>query len=637
MADQHTDIALVSMPWAPVAEPSLGLSLLHTHLAAAGHTSRVFHMAPRLLHWLTIETYELIAGTWGVNEFVFSRALDPRFDADQQAALLAFAERFETTRQYPHSRYTTMRDVYELVLHVRDDLIPEFIEECATRILEATPRLVGFTCMFDQTLASLAVAKILKERDPGVRIVLGGYGLHGETAGMIGDAFPWIDTIVLGDGEAVIVELADETLRPDRAAGRQTNGRIRSAGPFPLADSLVPDYRDWLRDVEDLSKDRSVQILAKVLPVESSRGCWWGQTKHCTFCGIDEETLQYRSKPAANTFAMLQTLRERHGDMTFRFSDYILPKNYYTELLPLLASHRPKFRLHCEIKANQTPERISLLAEAGFGEIQPGIESFSSAVLKRMDKGVRAIDNVALLKHCAISDIIVDYNILYGLPGDGPEEYYEMMELIPRIYHLSPPVARTQTVITRFAPLQVAPERFGLALQPHHHCYDLLFSRQFLSETGFDYDKYAYYFERGFAYTEEMSTIYSQLVVQIEHWKALHRQRTVQLTYETGIDDRLHIIDSRFDAEEEYMLSPAASALYRAIDPVPVRLNRLTSLSEDGAAETADDHAAALAELEDRRLIWRDDGLVFGLALPLAVSRHHQEIQWQKTWNAIHV
>src|SRR5207253_7913709 len=122
-----------------------------------------------------------------------------------------------------------------------------------------------------------------------------------------------------------------------------------------------------------------------------------------------------------------------------------------------------------------------------FGEIQPGIESFSTAVLRRMDKGVRAIDNVSLLKAGYINSIIVDYNILYGLPGDQPEEYEEMLTMIPRIYHLSPPVARTQTVITRFAPLQVDPKRFGMTQHRHHPCYDVLFSEDFLTASGFDY------------------------------------------------------------------------------------------------------------------------------------------------------
>jgi len=55
-------------------------------------------------------------------------------------------------------RYKTMKDAYELVMNLRTNIAPEFIDECVSRILSCSPKLVGFTCMFDQTLASVAVA-----------------------------------------------------------------------------------------------------------------------------------------------------------------------------------------------------------------------------------------------------------------------------------------------------------------------------------------------------------------------------------------------------------------------------------------------------------------------------------------------
>ena len=95
---------------------------------------------------MTIETYEMIAKSWGINEFIFTGLLDSRFDCTQQDALLAYAEKYETTPHYPHPRYRTTRDVYELVMHLRTDVAPEFVDECVSRILSCSPKLVGFTC-----------------------------------------------------------------------------------------------------------------------------------------------------------------------------------------------------------------------------------------------------------------------------------------------------------------------------------------------------------------------------------------------------------------------------------------------------------------------------------------------------------
>ncbi len=32
------------------------------------------------------------------------------------------------------------------------------------------------------------------------------------------------------------------------------------------------------------------------VPYETSRGCWWGQKKHCTFCGLNPLGMNYRAK-----------------------------------------------------------------------------------------------------------------------------------------------------------------------------------------------------------------------------------------------------------------------------------------------------------------------------------------------------
>src|SRR5262249_42912681 len=229
---------------------------------------------------------------------------------------------------------------------------------------------------------------------------------------------------------------------------------------------------------------------------------------------------------------MLQSLRAKYGDYNFRFNDYILPSNYYNTLLPDLAKVQPPFRLQCEIKSNQTPARMKLFREAGFTDLQPGIESFSSPVLKIMDKGVRGIQNVFTLKTGYVNGLVIHYNILYGLPAERPDYYLEMLEKMPMLYHLQPPVSRAQTEITRGAPLQTAPPRFGIYKQPRHATlYDVLFSDDFLARTHFNTDGYAYYFERDFEWDDELAELYSQLVIQVNHWKTRHRQENVILSY----------------------------------------------------------------------------------------------------------
>jgi ribosomal peptide maturation radical SAM protein 1 len=629
----RADVALVSMPWAPVHEPSLGLGILKSCLTDAGITAKVFHFAPELLRWVTAETYRFVSDAWGFNEFVFSAALDPVLDEEQKAAIV---DRVLTYWRFSRGKYgiahQSAESVLDLFMRLRYEVAPKFLDVACDRILDRQPRMVGFTCLFDQTIASLALASRLKEASPELSVAIGGYALEGPPGVLVSRAFPFVDHVVVGDGEDVIVEIARRVL--DNADGEAAGSpRMIRCPQVDINRSPLPAYEDWFDDLRELERDHSVRINTEVLPVESSRGCWWGQRKHCVFCGIDDDTLLYRYREPKRTIAMLDMLRERYGDVTFRFSDYIMPKAYYTELLPELAAHSPRFRLHSEIKANHPPERIKLLVDAGFVAVQPGIESFSSPVLHAMDKGVRGIDNVNLLKVGYRERLTIYYNLLFGLPTDELEDYRRMCELMPRLYHLAPPVSRTEVVITRFAPLQADPGRFGIqAPARHHDCYDVLFSKQFLTSTGFALDDYCYYFNRNFPVPEDVGLAYDQLVRQVDHWKMLHRQRFVELSVSQN-GDSLAIRDSRFSSDTvEYELSRAASRLYDAIDEIPTNSRRAVhSLSvQFGIGEKA--AQAALEELDERRLIWREGDLVLGLALPKATSESHRDDKWTRKW-----
>jgi ribosomal peptide maturation radical SAM protein 1 len=399
-----------------------------------------------------------------------------------------------------------------------------------------------------------------------------------------------------------------------------------------LLTSPSPDYDDWFADLEMLRTEHKVKVKTSSLLVETSRGCWWGATKHCVFCGIDEETLRYRQKPPQQVLEMLREMRTRYGpEMVLRFSDYIFPKANYETLLPALAEESPKFKLWGEIKANQTRERVEAFANAGFAGMQPGIESFSSAVLKAMDKGVRAIDNVALLVHGYENRVIIEYNFLYGLPDDQPQDYREMIDRLPLLYHLTPPVSRTETIITRFAPLQASPDRFRIPARPRHYrSYDLIFSQKFLESAGLDLDDYCYYFERNFEYKPDLHPLYRLAVDIINCWKQQHLERPVWLSYRVDAEGAVLISDGRYDETVEYLLSPEAGTLFIASLPKPLNLIRYAEQNPSGQVTNA------VQELKARRLVWEEKDLVLGIATTHDAAQERLRSGWVREWEGIY-
>ena len=131
-------------------------------------------------------------------------------------------------------------------------------------------------------------------------------------------------------------------------------------------------------------------------------------------------------------------------------------------------------RLFYEMKSNLRLDQVKGLVDGGIRSVQPGIESLSTPVLRRMRKGVLARQNVALLRYARICGLGVKWNILYGFPGDDAGDHAPMLELMPKLAHLPPPLAVGKITIQRFSDFFERPDDYGLAdIQPYPSYHDV--------------------------------------------------------------------------------------------------------------------------------------------------------------------
>jgi hypothetical protein len=101
--------------------------------------------------------------------------------------------------------------------------------------------------------------------------------------------------------------------------------------------------------------------------------------------------------------------------------------------------------------------------------IQPGIESLSTHVLDLLRKGVRMLQNVALLKWCRELGIRVSWNLLYGVPGETLDDYQAQTDLMRKIPHLIPPTSVSRVRLDRFSPYYERFSEYGwTGTQPLH-------------------------------------------------------------------------------------------------------------------------------------------------------------------------
>jgi ribosomal peptide maturation radical SAM protein 1 len=606
------DVLLVSMPFGPLLSPSLGLSLLQPQVEARGLTCRVKYFtlpfAERIGEPLysRITTENRAMSRAFVGEWIFSHALfdwdvaqDERYLTDVLMEPPSWLGRNPTRPPAPAQ--------VRAILRARDDAAA-FVDWCAAEVAAARPAIVGLTSVFQQHLASLALAKRIKARLPGTSIVLGGANCEATMGLETVRQFPFVDAVVSGEGDRVFGDLALQLT--GRSPGVDLPGvitRATAAAPGGHAaastapavgdlDALpYPEYRDFFEQFEQSRFARTWQ--ASVL-VETSRGCWWGEKMHCTFCGLNGETMAYRSKSAPRALAELTHLAAAYPECDIQVVDNILDLKYFKTLLPELAARKLPVSLFYETKSNLKKDQVRLLRDAGVTTIQPGIESFSDRVLKQMKKGVSGLQNIQLLKWCKELGVHPIWNFLIGFPQESPEDYFEMAGLTARVCHLPRPSGVSVIRLDRFSPNFTQAGLLGFTRLRPLPFYEFLYDLPEPARRNL-----AYYFSYDYTVPQNVARYADPLVRSVHAWKTTWRNAEL---VSVDLDDRLFVFDTRPRAAAAIsVLTGDDRRLYQACD----------AIADSSRFEPGD--AGRLQAIADRGLMLRDGGKYLALAVPL--------------------
>lgn len=622
-------VLLISMPWTSLTEPSLGLSILKSKLKSEGIKCTIKHFNIFLLKYLKVSTYHTIANIFAVNEFLFTYVFENGISKNQNESLKLISEQILSNNHfYNNEEYNTPEKVYNLLLYLRNSIIPAFLEDCLSYVKKYKPTMIGFTCMYDQTVASLALANSVHKWDPNILLAFGGYSIYGSIGKQLIKSFDFIDCIVSGPGECCVVELAKVSIGkrtfhniPNISYRDRNDKSIHLTDSFEngdINDTPLPDFSDFINDTAELSTNHMVDVTWNAVPIITSSGCWWGEKSHCVFCGINESYIKYRYKREEVVFAEILELYRHYNKRIFRIYDYILCHKYYETLLPRLSEYNKKsstpFFFTCEIKSNVTEKQIKRLKEAGFLMVQPGIESFSTNVLKKMHKGVRAIQNIQCLVLGFKYNIYIGYNILFGFPNDEIGDYQDLAKTIPMLYHLHAPNSCDRIAITKDSPLHIHGEHFGINQYYHHKFYDCMFSKDFLQNHCFDLDEYCYYYHYPFTTPDSLKFQYLVLQKQVSYWKKTQNSRRAQLFYKITRDS-IVFFDSRYTTQlEQYIFDKCVADVYQKCDCTIAHIDNIYSELSNYYSRNQIHNAVEM--LREQRLVFVENNEIIGLAFP---------------------
>jgi len=337
--------------------------------------------------------------------------------------------------------------------------VDSFLDKCLEMLMRDRPSVVGFTSIFQQHTASLALARRLKHARPSTFVVFGGANCEGPMGTALLRRFPFIDFVVSGEGDDSFPELLHrlESRQPfdDGIAGLiwRKNGEptlhsepayVRTMDALP-----TPDYTDFFAQYHQQPYSHLCEVR---VPLEQSRGCWWGMRSHCTFCGLNGQTMGFRANSPDRAEQEFLEIKERYAASFVDFTDNILHLGYFETLLPRLAEREQGVEPFYEVKSNIKKQQVELLRKAGVRRLQPGIESLSSNILRLMGKGCTRLQNIQCLKWCLQYGILPEWNLLYGFPHEDPSDYADMLPVLQAITHLRPPRAVTRIRMDRIRP-----------------------------------------------------------------------------------------------------------------------------------------------------------------------------------------
>ena len=611
-------VVLVSMPFMDPYRPSIQLGLLKALTARCGFPVRTCHAYLDFAAAIGVDYYKRLCDHRGthIGDWLFSLAAFGDAAPDRDAHML---DELAGALSYLG---TSPDDMREKLLQIRNRNVPAYLDSLVDGFSWPDVAVVGFTSTFQQNTASFALARRLKERHPEIITVFGGANFEGEMGLELVRTVDVIDMAVIGEGDEAFPRLlgvlaAGGNLDEVPGLARRRDGVVAVTAPAPAMDQMddlpAPDYDEYFQRAEDLGVLPRVGLRDVWLPIETGRGCWWGAKHHCTFCGLNGETMRYRSKSGERVLNELAEQARRYRSFRFEAVDNILDMAYFTKLFPVLADHETGYEIFYEVKANLSREQLKLMAQAGVTHIQPGIESLSSNVLRLMRKGVRAIQNINLLRWAQYYGIEVKWNLLWGFPGETEQDYAGQVEVMPHLWHLPPPENSARIWLERFSPIFMERDTFRFRHRSPERSY-----RYIYPETV-DLELVAYFFDYEFEGGLPDSA-YADIYGAADEWLSAWQDGSPPVLKYWSAPHFVQIYDERRRGRGgSYTLEDTLADLYLAC------VNRPTTAAAVRASLGLDLPAEGIQEIfeEFQRLglMFLDEQFVLALAVPAVAGR----------------
>lgn len=290
--------------------------------------------------------------------------------------------------------------------------------DIAEKLLQASPKIIGFGIYIWNCRETLAVIAQIKAVSPNITIVVGGPEVSYESEKQ--ELCQLADYVITGAADKSFYQLCKSILE-----NRPPIEKVLNSKPLQLVDLNLP-YE--LYSEEDLKQ--------RIMYIEASRGCPF----KCEFClsALDKTSYPFELQRFLTAMDKLYQRGARH----FKFVDRTFNLKIKTTLQILdffLERMSDDLFLHFEVIPDHLPEKLKsklTLFPPGTLQFEVGIQTFNQEVqslISRKQNNQKSKDNLVWLRENTNAHIHAD--LIFGLPGETLNTFAESFD---QLYHCKP-------------------------------------------------------------------------------------------------------------------------------------------------------------------------------------------------------
>jgi len=278
--------------------------------------------------------------------------------------------------------------------------------------------VVGTSTYTTSLAASLFILKKVKQERSRIKTVMGGgvfaddLALGSDNLTTLVEEYPYIDHVVLGEGEMLFLKLLDGDLAHKRVISLSD----LQGTSLEMKDVPIPNFTDLnLGDYYHMT-------------IEGARSCPF----QCSFCSETIQWGQYRKKPIKVFVDQVIELVERHANNAFFMGDSLM-NPYIQDFSKELIERKAQIFYDGYLRADKpvtNRDRTKLWARSGLFRVRLGIESASARVLGAMDKMTTPKVISDVLKSLVSAGIRTTTYWIVGFPGETEEDFQETLDFI---------------------------------------------------------------------------------------------------------------------------------------------------------------------------------------------------------------